>query len=177
MKLKRFSFTFISGIFFLITLSNAGLLFPRSDVSRETVSRNAQNKIVPGVTMNGAFSIIEVSEPAHTPMRMKLPNKARTLRAFVGSNNEDTFPALFVESLKPHLFITIIGDFLISESTVSLHWQNNHTLSFQVQFLDGRQGVLSLDLVALNSTFVEESLASDVFVPLVHSSINSVIQP
>ncbi len=98
------------------------------------------------------FSIKEVAESIHVPARLKLLNSRRTLRAFVGNNPEDVTPALFIESVKPHVFYCVSGDFIVNEPMKSLIWQNNHTLSFSALFTDGSRGTVTLDLTTLNST-------------------------
>jgi|GEM_PF-2649625 len=160
MKLPQFVLSTVSGLFFLLMLYVHGYFSSTDVVSRGTVSQNITHTIVEGIDSNGLFVIARMGRPTDTPTRLKKMNRSGTLRAFVGNNTGGGPKPLIVESIFPHEYFHIAGNFSVLNPARTLRWSDGETLSFSAEFSGGVSGEMHINVATLTSTMGNELLSS-----------------
>lgn len=137
--MKHFSITIFSGLVFLAAAFFAGALPGVSESSggvsqkTEVLGRfretSPEKTVKQGVSRDGLFSVMRVLDAPNVSPRVKSYNHARTLRAFVAPNHDDVL-MLYVESVVPHEYYSLLGDFAVMTEHISLLWIGETTLTF-----------------------------------------------
>lgn len=131
--MKRFGITVFSGLIFVVAAFFGGA-FPLSSVyvSRETgvLERYRETFTVKqGVSQDGSLVITKIQSAPSIPPQAKPANHARTLRAFFAPNRGGVL-TLYVESIKPHEYYSVTGEFTVSGDYPVITWDTETTLAF-----------------------------------------------
>lgn len=131
--MKHFGITIFSGLIFFIAafLSEVPPL-SLAHVSRETSASERYREtltVKQGVSRDGMLAITKIPSAPPVPPRAKSGNHARTLRAFFAPNRGGVL-TLYVESIKPHEYYSLAGEFTVLGDYPVLTWESETTLAF-----------------------------------------------
>lgn len=168
MLVQRHTFTVLSFLFLLGMLYASGMipffsatstcdstppaeefLQPTCAKANQGVSPETPSTIVrQGVSKGGDIFIALVHEAPRVAPSLKVPNHARTLRAFIVAFPGRS-PVLYLESVKPHAFYAVSGRFTVSQDADSPAWNDNDTLFFRARLASGELVAYQFDVTTL----------------------------
>ena len=176
--MRYLSFTIITFLIFLFTLMCEGFFSnPLGTQEKASVSSSATRNyhaVKQGISPDGIASLTKVGSAPKTPLRLKVHNHDRTLRAFIGVA-KDGVETLYIESVKPHEYYRLEGDFVISSAHSRIEWTNTtviefHATSTDVGFLRMSINVETLNVVQQTASNTEQAGTQE------HSLTNEVVE-
>jgi len=160
--MRHFTVTIFSGLLFLVIVFFSGVL-PASwgGVSRGTTAEERYREtfgVKQGVSQDGLLSIVKTPDVQQIPQRIKTYNHSRTLRAFVAVNPRGVL-AVYVESVRPHEYYVLSGNFDVSPTLSGLMWKSETELTFYGATSDGgfMKFIVDVQSLALSSFPIEIS--------------------
>lgn len=166
MLIQRHTFTALSLLFFLGMLYASGMIsffapnsecdstppaeeFLQAPCANQDVSHETHPALVrQGVSNGGDIYIALVHEAPIVAPALKVPNHARTLRAFIVAFPGRS-PVLYLESVKPHAFYVVSGRFVVSQDADSPAWSDDKTLYFRARLASGALVAYQFDVSTL----------------------------
>ncbi len=143
-----FSTSFGAIALFLVVIGvHADMLPGAAAVPYETGASVAQSLglVRAGMSNDGQLRIEARGVVPYVAPRLKFSNHARTLRAFHALDNAGA-PHLYVETSRPNHFYEISGDFILTDFSRPLSWEDNERLSFVGRADGGAEQKLTIDL-------------------------------